>query len=356
MGTRMWNVSALVISSAFISACAADHTESTGTISAAIQSTTSDGSVYRLPSGTNLAVYNTGGTYGEIVPLDADTASITHKVPTDSYNLYLSGPAGVTTDWTLQRTKPDNTVESVPATLVTPLPITVNVAENAVVPVVFTFQAYDGGVITFSQGTLDVSVTVNVTDVTGGRATAGATNFVAGAPTFSPEAPTTLQVALPAAGASVYHTITVIATGPWALSSSTVVCAPGQWGSMSFTNMGVLDTVLESVTASTTSSLRICVVQNGSASTLVIQGRRDGAPTTGTWSGTGTSMQFFSEFGTYLAQQVFDGTTLDLGALSRATSLGGYLNLHVFNQDLGATEYDQWFSSDMAVSGWIPAP
>ncbi len=282
-----------------------------GSIGSAITATGSDGATYRLPDDSGIQVIGVSpNTFNDTYSLDGDAATITVDVPVGSYGVYLFSPQAMGPDWQLERTNPDMTTETVAATLVTPIPVDVTVLENQTSNVVFQFQVADGGTVVFAQGSLSVSIDVDVSETDNGRA-----SFVGSLTTDDIFVDGPVDPAFfPLVGEQVFQGVEVVVNGDWTQQSSTRVCAPAFLAGGSGSHQGPFDTLVEIIQVGGTSQL--CLTAFMGVTHAEYRGERQGAPVSVTWSGIAPEIHWYKNTVATLPVQVFDGETLDLGALA----------------------------------------
>ncbi len=295
----------LFLVAALAAAGCIDGAEPVGTVGVALTATDPTGATYRLTPGARLAL--SGGAYYDELSLDGDGAAVQLEVPTGDYFAELVHDAGYTTQWPLERTDVDGTVETVTATLITPMPATLTVTADAQVNLVLGFQVPDFGAITFSHGTVEVAIDVDETTAGGVDLVESAT-FDTTSVTVHPSAPPALATRMPALGDDVDMLLSAHATGDWYQASATSACAPAAVYAVGSGQAGVEDLLLESTTA----EVQLCVFDSEPPQVQLLAFRA-GAPTTPTFSDLGESNWLFVSYLTAdLPAAVFDGETLDL--------------------------------------------
>jgi hypothetical protein len=140
--------------------------EETGSVSAAVSSVGPDGATYSLPSGTNLVIAHTDGTFITCRSFVGSSATETFSIPSGTYSLGLSttcalegggGDAGTTAvPFTLNRSG-DGGASTVSALLQNPVQ-TVTITAGGTTPVVFNFNIQSLGTVTFGTGSTTVGI------------------------------------------------------------------------------------------------------------------------------------------------------------------------------------------------------
>jgi hypothetical protein len=342
-GTSKWmGLGAAALAAALAAACSETEadTDAYGPISAAIATTGSDGATYRLADGAYVQVVN--ASFNDSFSLDGDTPTVSFDVPVGTYDVYIGNYYG---PLDLLRVGGDGTPELVSAQLITPLPLTVDVSENMTSQVAFQFQVSNGGTITFGQGTLEVAINVDAQDVLGGRAqTTGnvTADYVDADPLILPR--------VPAVGETVWHYLEVAASPSWTQASANSACTTGTWIGYGITQAGYTDTLDEALADN---NIQICVYGNAYGPALSITASRDAAvPLTATYADLGAPLSFYVQVYTPLSQPVFDGQTLDLGALEGSVGgLGAYTYQYVWRAD-GSTVLQSGYSGPMTFTFW----
>src|SRR5262245_60983227 len=147
----------IVVAMLALAACAVGVGE-TGTVEVPLSTIGADGATYRLPEGSQVLLTN--GEYFQYLLVDGPEASLHVEVPVGSVNATLWNPAGYADRWPLVRELADGTTDTVMATLATPLPATVEVAEGQTASIAFSFVVAQIGTISFAHGAVDISVAV----------------------------------------------------------------------------------------------------------------------------------------------------------------------------------------------------
>ena len=341
MTTRLVRCATAVAAAAMLAGCAetgADE-DSYGSLAAAVTATGEDGATYRLPAGTWVQVWN--GTFYDSWLMDGDATVVSVEVPVGDYYVSLAHADGYTVEWPLDRTNPDATTETVNSTLLTPQPVSVTVTEGAVSTLVFQFQVVNGGTVTFAHGVIDISIDVDVTESTVGRAMFSG-NYVKSYESVGPTAPPELAALLPATGDTVFHQIRVNVLGDWVQTSSNSACSSVQLVS------GIVSLSLFDVTREAwypDASAQLCVYGNVYAPFIYISSSRSGAALTPNFQALGDYQFYFQQaMSTTLPDAVFDGETLDLGALTGTFDLAANLTTSIFAMPTGGSAWENWYN------------
>lgn len=309
-----------------------------GSLATAITATGSDGASYRMPAGAYVQLYN--GSFYENWSMDGDFQILTIDVPVGGYDASLGHASGYTVEWPLERTNPDATTETVTATLVTPQPVAVTVNEGATSSLVFQFQVVDGGTVTFAHGLVDISIDVEVDESTIGRATYSAT-YNKDSENFGPTAPPELGDLVHGLGEGVFHQITINVVGDWVQTSSNSACSTatliGGTVSPSYVEL-TREAWLSGATA------RLCVYGGIYAPYVIVWSYRAGTAITPTFQALGTfDFTFYQTMTTVLPDPIFDGSNLDLGAMTGAFTVSGSMSTSMFALPSGGSVYEHWY-------------
>lgn len=345
MKTRLVRCATAIAAAAAIAGCAEtaqDEADSFGSLATAVTATGTDGATYRLPAGTYVQAYN--DIFYDYWSMDGDNSILSVEVPVGNYYVALGHANGYTVEWPLERENPDATTETVNATLLTAQPVSVVVTENATTSLVFQFLVVDGGTVTFAHGIIDISVDVTVDESTIGRAMFSGT-YVKSYESFGTTAPPDLNTHVPAMGANVFHQIIVNVVGDWHQTSTTTAC------STATLNSGVVSASIYDVTreawlagAGTTPTATLCVYA-GANPYLYVTSSRSGAALTPAFQGYGDYQFYFQQsMSTNLPDEVFDGDTLDLGAMTGTFELPAYLSSNIYAFPTGGTVWENWYN------------
>lgn len=324
-----------------------------GSLATAVTATGTDGATYRLPAGTYVQVWN--DTFFDYWSMDGDMNILTVEVPVGDYYVALGHSNGYTVEWPLDRTNVDATTETVDATLLTPQPVSVTVTEGATSSLVFQFQVVDGGTVTFAHGLIDFSIDVSVDTSTIGRNTFSAT-YTKDGENFGPTAPPELGDLVPAVGDPVFHQISVNVVGDWVQTSSNSACSTATLigGTVS---ASYVEFAREAWTGGATA--RFCVYGGIYAPYVYLTSQRVGPAVTATFAALpADELYVFQTMSTVLPDPVFDGTTLDLGAMTGTFTVTGSLYSSLYGLPSGGTSYEYWYddyhSSSSVTFQYVP--
>lgn len=334
--------------------------ESLGHIAIPLTAPGSGGVTYRLPPDT-LLFLSGAGFFGRF-SLDSDDPSLTVDVPPGDYSVFLSDSDGDTTTWPLRRQNADGTIQIVPGTLdLTP---TITVTKDQTSSLVIRFHVAGIAPITFSLGSVEVTVAVDET-------AAQSLDFEFAAPAltvlstvFSDTAPAELASRLPATGSTdnryVLHAQTI---SPWSMVQSDagadpfgVVCAQVNISIDAGGNQGFIDMVTE---APPSGSEQLCIVQGASSpfAQIFINVFHEGTATTPLLSDLGDHPYFITHtLDSFIEANVFDGKTLHLevlaGTHSTTTHLFAEIVAEIPDAD-GGTTFDPWLLLNANGAGTI---
>lgn len=276
------------------------------------------GITYRLPPQTELDLFT--DTFSGQFLLDGDASSLTVDVPPGDYHVLLFNPAGYSTVWPLTRQRADGTIDTVQATR-DALPM-LTVTDNQTTPLAIRFHVAQAGPITFSHGSAQVFVEVDQTAATAFQLDLSGPDLTTSSVTVTALAPPELPGRLPALHSTGQrYALTARTVGPWLVSGPISVCAPVQVTIDAAGQAEFADLVTEA-----NGEPQLCIVQFGPHDAAVsVAFFRAGKATTPLLGDLGDrSYVVVSGPGFALDANLFDGTTLDLGALigTRAVSLG----------------------------------
>ncbi len=309
LGSYRTDILGVLASVALATACTA-ATDDVGTIGVALTAADAGGATYRLTPGARLAM--SGGTFYDEYSLDGDAAFVRIDVPPGDYAADLVNDAGDGPQWPLVRRELDGSVETVLATLVTPMPAPLTITADGLTNLVLRFEVPDVGPVTFAEGSVDVSIEVVGTTPANLDVHYDGTLDVSSV-VIDPTAPAALAPRMPAAGdAGLPFALYASITGPWAKTSATMACAP-----VSFVNWGGAGGVVAVMMEATAPGASFCIFDDGvSPAQGQIVLSRTGAPTTPTFSDLGSGSYSFLAFTSVeIPAGAFDGETLDLGVL-----------------------------------------
>ncbi len=330
-----------VATAAALAGCAETGTgdDSTGSLAAAVTATGADGATYRLPAGTYVQVWN--DTFNDYFLMDGDDPVVSIELPVGDYNVSLVNGGGYTFQWPLERTNVDATTETVESTLLTPQPISVSIFEDATTTLVFQFLVVDGGTVTFAHGVLDISIDVDVTESVMGRAMFSGT-YVKNYELYSATAPADLSTHVPAMGSNVFHQITVNVAGDWEQTSSYSACSSATlYGGV--VSLSIYDLTREAWLSGATA--RVCIYGAPYDPTVWVSSSRTGAALTPAFQSYGALDFYFDQSMTgVLPDQIFDGTTLDLGAMTGTFDVAANLRSDIWASGDGGASWDNWYT------------
>lgn len=342
MTTRFVRYAMAVATAAALAGCdetAQDEQDTYGSLATAITATGTDGATYRLPADTYVQVYN--GSYYDFYSMDGDMEVLSIEVPVGDYLVSIGHPNGYTVDWPLDRTNPDATTETVNGTLLTPQPVSVSVTEGATSSLVFQFQVVDGGTVTFAHGLIDISVDVSVETSTVGRATwSGTYNKIS--EEFGATAPPALADLVHDVGTDVFHQVTVNVVGDWVQTSSNSACSTATLlgGAVS---ASYYDLTVEAWTRPG-ATVRLCVYGGDYPPMVNVWTQTSGPAITSSFAALGASDYYiYQSMTAYLTTPVFDGTTLDLAAMTGTFTVSGNMYSYVYAIPSGGSSYELWY-------------
>lgn len=303
----------------------APEAEAVGQVVIQLTATGPDGSVYQLPRNTFLSLENSS-FHGQF-PLDERRSSITVKAPLGEYAVELTSFDGHTTEWPLSRRRPDGVVQTVSATLdLTP---SITVVADEVTPLVLRFHVAGVVPVTFSAGSIQVSVSVD--EVAGSSLTfrlatssIGVTDVLPGDETM----PAALLSRLPALGETdIEYAITLRTVGPWLFNGAGQVCAPVEASHEADGHPGFVDLVTESPPSQGDT---ICINQSEDRATLSTSGFRFGTATTALLSDLGAD-EYFIHHSIFMSfeEEIFDGQTLHLNRLAGARPMDAFMGASI---------------------------
>jgi hypothetical protein len=314
--------------------------ESVGSISIALTAPGAGGSTYRLPPGTSL--FLSTPTFGRQLSLDDDAPSVTVQVPPGDYSVSLFDSGGDTTVWPLQRQNADGTTETVSGTLdLTP---TISVVENQTTDLVIRFHVV-GSSVTFSMGSVDVSVDVDETpSPSSWDIVFSVPSLVVWNVTIGATAPAELPPRLPALNdTGDRYTLTLHTVGAWFITQPNAVCIQITGSSIDAGgNPGFIELIAE---APPSGDAQLCLNQDNGGS-LVISFNRQGHATTPLLSdlSDGAFLINYSVEAAFFTS-VFDGTKLHFEALLGTRFAFLSMNGHIST----FPGFDPWYS--MAENG-----
>lgn len=256
----------------------------------------------------------------------------------------LFGGNGDNTVFPLTRENADGTFDRVLGTLdLTP---TITVVENETTPLVIRFQVAIIGPITFTLGSVDVSVVIDETDASSFDIELSVHELTTSFAFVEDAAPAELGPRLPATGdTGDSYVATMHTAGPWVFTGSDFVCAPVTATIKANGNQGFADLVAEAPPRDTQ---QLCIQQVTPQRAIVsVNFFSFGAAKTPLLSDLGDAQFFINHgIGAEIAANIFDGTTLHLNALAglraTSTSISGTIGAEFITQD-GST-FEFWYS------------
>lgn len=355
MGRFGFEILGVAACAALVTACTAEAGD-VGTIGVALTASDASGTTYRLTPGARLIM--SGGTFYDEFALDGDQAVVRIDVPPGDYTAELFHDAGHTVQWPLERRTPDGTTDTVWANLVTPMPAPVTITTGGLTNLVLRFELPDLGLITFDEGSVNVSI-----EVVGSTPSSLDVGLVGAldvsAVTVDPAAPAALAPRLPAVGATaIGFDLAGHISGPWTKSSATGACAPVTLAASS-NHAGIADLLTEAG-----ADASFCVDASGGAVSGELVALRAGTPTTATFTGLGDGNYLFVSLASVtLPAAVFDGERLDLDPLVGVHTYPATALTRVSVRAPGATTRTVWYrasySGQLALSltpGTAPPP
>jgi hypothetical protein len=299
------------------------------------------GTTYRLPPNTFLFLSG-AGFFGRF-SLDDDAPSLTVDVPPGDYSVFLSFD-GDTTTWPLRRQNADGTIQTVPGTL--DLTSTITVTENQTTSLVIRFHVAGIVPITFSFGSVDVTVAVDETAASSFDFELAAPAFTVASAVFSDTAPAELASRLPATDSTgdryVLHAQT---TSPWSLVGPNFVCADASISIDAGGNQGFIDMVTEAPPSGTE---QLCIVQSAPQFAQIFTTvLHEGTATTPLLSDLGDRQySIVHSLSGFIEADVLDGKTLHLEVLAGTHTASMHLFAEIVaeipNADGGIT-FDVWY-------------
>lgn len=326
--------------------------ESVGYVSIPLTASGAGGATYRLPPFTFLDLSG-AGFFGSF-QLDDEAAVKTVRVPPGDYSVNLFGPNGETTVFPLTRENVDGTFDTVPGTLdLTP---TITVTENETTPLVIRFQVPIAGPITFTLGSVDVSVAIDETAAAAFDIEIAAHELTTSFVGVNDTTPAELPPRLPAVGDTGHSYVATLQTvGPWHLAGQNFICAPVTGSVHAGGNQGFADLVFE---VRPSGGEQLCIQQvTPEQAFLSVFFSAAGTPETTLFDDLPAD-EVFASHGiiSQINARLFDGTTLRLKALEGIhttdtrvdASVGG-----VFNTPDGGVVFEFWESFEESGAGTI---
>jgi len=205
-----------------------EETQATGTFSAALQTTGSDGANYRFPSGSYLnVVLQSTSFFNDFIALNGTETQITRTLATGTYiaDLYYNGNTGG--PFELEKTV-NGVTTLVGATLLNAAPITFDITSGQTTALNLNFQVEGLGDITFTVGNVDITLSVaEQTNASGSEARWHGSSQI-GLVQYDPSASAEAQ-ALLAVNVGDIHSVSIVfdMVEDWHLARPGAVCANG---------------------------------------------------------------------------------------------------------------------------------
>jgi hypothetical protein len=307
--------------------------EKTGTLSAALQTTGSDGATYRFVAGTQLLINAIGpGSAGRAFTVDGTETLFQKPLGPGNYQLGLAF-GGFPTPHLLRITAAGTTtVEATWTDEPQPLPFTIVATQKTEITLHFTVPGL--GNVTFSPGNLAVDIAVN------NETRTKPSSVIVGATMMG----TSIQFSN---GYAADNTLTAVANGtPLHL---TLIVSPkptSQW--ILDLDAACIDVLVADTSAGAGETGfatrleqveggegRICITDEGTSDSFWLGVWKDGAmPASQQATYPGTYTRYVNVYGT--VDDVFDGTTLNQSLLGAGLSLSGTFDNTVYDFASGA--------------------
>jgi hypothetical protein len=289
---------------------AADSREATGTLKGALQTTAPDGGTYSFPPGTLLRI--AGPVALEWQPIDGPETVFSLDLPPGVYELEFDFPGNPQ----LRRTK-DGESQLVAAQWTEPQPFKVTIEEDETTTATFHFLVKGLGVVTFSIGTLDVTLDVtSSTSISMSAAAEGEVDLYS--QTYNDS--TAAYAAALGVDVNTIHSLalSVVSTGDWIQSGSSGVCKTV--AAQQVTGSADLGWSRRLAQLSGATG-HLCVRNRGAADWVIIQLRRYNSAAPADQLGYLPNSYQFEIYVGGAVGDVFDGSTLNEAALATATPL-----------------------------------
>lgn len=316
-----------------------DHSKDPGRVDVQLVATGTDNARYRLPAGSSVDLFSETPQFDMVTILDGNGDFVDILMPPGTYQATLIKPDGTTgPDWTLEHVDSNGTLlNTVDATLLTALPVTVTVTANDTTHLVFSFRIPTGGTVTFDRGTVEVSLEVTTE-------TAASYSFdsvmgpltVASRGVAGPNAEQLGAVTPPVETTGLTVEFGGPLTGGWiefggafdGVSYFTTACAPPNLTiRQAAGHTGFVDFMSEVGHGSDSFSLfgpaSLCIEDDGVNNNIRVRVSRRGAATSNSFSGLGSDdLWFRAIFRAQLPHRAYDyvNHTLDLAQLMADTS------------------------------------
>jgi hypothetical protein len=339
-----------------------------GQIGFALVATGSDGTTYRLPAGAQVDLSSAG--FDLLQLLGGNAPEIDVAVPPGQYAATLFDQNFETPAvWNLDRIDAaGNVTGTVAATLVTTMPVSVDVTASQTSALVLAFTVPTGGSINFARGNVAITLTVSQQQATSFAFDASASLTVRS--TVLPAGSPLTGVVPPVGTSGLSVEIGGPVTGSWTEFSGQAgegtdlftVCVPNAIttkiasGNTAFDDLvAEVGMGVDPISLFGTSSL--CVTDDGVQNIVRLRLSRLGAPTTPTYSALGSGpFQFRMILQAVLPHRAYDyaGHTLDLGALIADSGTGLMLaptTASIFNVTNNSITGSQYGATFLAPAG-----
>jgi len=144
-----------------------EETQATGSFSAALQTTGSDGANYRFAAGTSLQLtLQSTAFFSDFIALDGTENQITRTLATGNYLAQLVYNGSINGPYQLEKTQ-NGATTLVAATLLNVVPLTFDILDGQTTALVLSFRVDGLGDLTFTVGNLDVTLNVSEQNTSG---------------------------------------------------------------------------------------------------------------------------------------------------------------------------------------------
>jgi hypothetical protein len=293
-----------------------------GTLSAALTTTGSDGASYAFPPGTQLTVTRNGFT--EYLPLDGTETVLQKRLPAGTYTV---GVYYGVNDVTLLRTESAVTT-TVDAEWSDPQPVTFEIVDDQTTSLVLHFTVTGLGDVTFDTGTLEVTAEVdNVDEAQAGAMEAvGFTNIYS--ETYADPTAAYASALDVETGVDYWTTLELQASGAWTQYASNVVCKEGSLIAGGSAGAGLNERIVD--VYGTVGS--VCIYDYGADDIAMVYFSREGAPMAGHETFLPSPSYIFQVQVSGWVGDVYDGETLQQSAFETPLALtAGYFYNYVFD-------------------------
>lgn len=314
--------------------------QQTGTLTAALLTSSADGAIYQFPAGTLLTLIQ--GNYRQDVPIDGSETSLTVPVPVGTIEVQLQFANGTPQ---LRRTIGGVTT-LVNASWVDVQPVLVPIGANQFSDLPLHFLVTGLGDITFDMGNLVVALDVQRASTAQPAELLQNGSYIHSFQLFGANTTTAAQAYFAqTAGDSHQHAYDFNFTGPWAQTNATMVCAP--------TTLDAFSTLDGESGYSRATNLLIgqagvaCIVDAGLNDQLFVNAALVGpAPAPLQSALPSDNYRFFVSVSGFVGD-VYNGQTFQQSVLESATQIsGGVLAHQIFDLELNEqTLYQEGFLS-----------